>query len=607
MNVLGISCFFHDSAAVILKNGKLISAAQEERFTRIKHDPSFPKNAIHYCLKEASLSIDEIDKIIFYEDPELKFKRIRKSYINYFPKSISLFFKTFLSWFFVKRNITRRLQKLFESNFSKKLEKRIFEKIEHHRSHAASAFFPSPFEESAVLIMDGVGEFATTSIWYGNKNKLKKIKQIDFPNSIGLLYSAFTYYLGFKVNSGEYKMMGLAPYGTPKYVKLIKDNLIEIFDDGTFKIDMSFFSYHYSDFMTNNKFHKLFEGEPRIPESKITQKEMDLAKSIQLVVEEIILKLSKFSLKKCNTSNLCIAGGVGLNCVANGKIFNQITKNIWIQPASGDAGGALGAAFDYYFSKLNNPLVKDNFNDLMRGAYLGPSYTEREVISELQEYNPNYERLDDEQLSERIASEIQNGNVVGWFQGRAEFGPRALGNRSILGDPRNPEMQKTMNLKIKFRESFRPFAPVTIEEDVSSYFDGLEKSPYMLLVSNINENVKIKLTENKLNGFEKLNLIRSKLPAITHVDNSARIQTINKKSNLKLYNLINSFKDKTGTSVLINTSFNVRGEPIVNSPKDAYRCFMSSNIDILVIGNFVYFKSEQKNSKSFSNYTYELD
>ena len=609
MYILGISCYFHDSAASLIKDGEIIAAVQEERFSRIKQDSRFPKQSIEYCLKEANIAIKDIDKIVFYEDPAIKFKRLKKSYFSLFPWSIPLIFKTFLPWIFIKKDYKKRLAKEFKKLFSVDINNDFFANVEHHKSHASSAFYPSPFNESAILVMDGVGEFASTTIWKARSNEIKKVCQINFPHSLGLLYSAFTYYTGFKVNSGEYKMMGLAPYGTTNYINLIKNNLIHINDDGTFKIDMSYFSYHYSNYMTNNKFHSLFGGMPRVPESIITQKEMDIASSIQKVTEEIVIKLSKTALKKCESNNLCIAGGVGLNCVANGKVLQEVTKNLWIQPASGDAGGSLGAALDYYYSTLGFVPKKNGKDDLMKGSYLGPSFSEQESMDELKEFKPNYQKLNENKLYKLIASEIDKGNIVGWFQGRAEFGPRALGNRSILGDPRNPEMQKTMNLKIKFRESFRPFAPVVIEKDVSKYFQNVSKSPYMLLVCDIKNEIRKKLLNKKISGFEKLSIDRSELPAITHVDYSARVQTTNKASNKKLYSLLSAFKEITGTSVLINTSFNVRGEPIVNSPKDAYICFMNSNIDILVIGNLVFFKKEQTslNNKEVFKQNYGLD
>ena len=594
MKILGISCYYHDSAVSLVIDGKIIAAAQEERFTRIRHDSAFPTQSIIWCLKFANLNLEDIDEIVFYEDPNLKFKRLLSTYLDYFPKSIPLMFRTFIPWVFRKRFWKSQLIKEFYKNFGLKLKKDQISNTEHHLSHAASAFYPSNFEDAAILVMDGVGEFASTSIWKGDGNKIYFIEKINFPNSLGLLYSALTYYTGFKVNSGEYKVMGLAPYGNPIYVDLIKNNLIKVEEDGIYQLDMSYFSFTYSDYMTNDKFHDLFGGDPRSPESRITQKEMDIARSLQDVIEEVVLNLSKRALKRCSSKNLCLAGGVALNCVANGKILKQITDKLWIQPAAGDAGGALGAALYYHFNEQDNPrnIIKDQF-DMMQGSYLGPSFTNEVVEEELVKLNAIYYRHKFSDLTSIISNKLIEGSVVGWFQGRMEFGPRALGNRSILGDARNTEMQKIMNLKIKYRESFRPFAPAVLEEKVSDYFDINTISPYMLLVSQVKDEIKLNVENFNLFGIDQLNLVRSKLPSVTHVDYSARIQTVSKNTNARFYDLIKDFYDKTGSAVLINTSFNVRGEPIVCSVEDAFLCFMRTEMDVLVINDFILIKNEQ--------------
>ncbi len=605
MIILGISAFYHDSAACLIVDGKIISAAQEERFTRIKHDKSFPEHAIKYCLKEYGVQINQVDKITFYEDPEIKFLRILDTYKRFFPYTIRLFFRTFLVWFFKKRFWIKILQKCFKESFNYDLPKDKLFNVEHHLSHAASAFIPSPFDNAAILIMDGVGEFASSSIWKGEKNKIDLVEKINFPDSIGLLYSSFTYYCGFKVNSGEYKLMGLAPYGEPKYYRLIRENLIKISTNGRYKLDMNYFSFHIGDYMTNSRFHELFGGEPRQPESKITQKEMDIAASIQKVVEEVILKYSKHAISVCNSKNLCLAGGVALNCVANGKLISEgITENLWIQPASGDAGGSLGSALYYYNIELGKKLNKEN---IMEGAYLGPSFTNTEVTKKLKVLNGIYERYKYEDLYSLIAKKISKGNVIGWFQGRMEFGPRALGNRSIIGDPRNIKMQKTLNLKIKYRESFRPFAPSVLIESCSEFFNLSVESPYMLLVSDVREKILTSKKEDQLFGIEKLKIKRSLIPAVTHVDYSARIQTVDKKTNPTYHNLISEFKKLTGIPVLVNTSFNVRGEPIVCSVEDAFNCFINTGMDILVINNIVLFKNDQIVKADLNNFIYELD
>ena len=608
MTILGISCYYHDSAASLIIDGEIVASVQEERFTRKKHDPSFPVNSIKYCLSFAKINLSDVDKITFYEDPSLKYSRLIKTYKDFFPKSISLIFKTFYNWSTKKRFWKKVLIKEFKKNFNKELSDSLFYNTEHHLSHAASAFYPSKFSQSAILVMDGVGEFATTSIWKGYKNNLKLIKQIDFPHSIGLLYSAITYYTGFRVNSGEYKVMGLAPYGRPVYKEKILKNLININSDGSYELNMDYFSFPYSDYMTNEKFNNLFGGPAREPETIVTQKEMDLARSVQEVVEEVVIKLSKYALKVCETDNLCLAGGVALNCVANGKISKEVTENIWIQPAAGDAGGALGSALHFYYNVLENNLPKKEI-DLMKGSYLGPSFSNSETKIELDNLKAQYTKYDFLELKEIVSDFLSEGKVIGWFQGRMEFGPRALGNRSIIGDARNSEMQKIMNLKIKFRESFRPFAPSILDYKSSEYFNLDITSPYMLLVTDIKENLKIPVKNEGLFGIDKLNQVRSKLPAITHVDYSARVQTVHEETNKRYYDLIETFYKKTGSPVLINTSFNVRGEPIVCSIEDAYTCFMRTEMDILVINDFVLIKKDQPQFEDKEKWqkTYELD
>ena len=589
MKVLGISCFFHDSAACIVENGKIIAACQEERFSRLKNDHNFPVQAIKFCLKQSGVDINEVDKIVFYEDTEKKYKRILFSYKRFFPKSISLILKTFFSWTFKRRYYIKILKKEFINYFNIIIDDYKFSHIDHHLSHAASAFHPSPFSEATILVLDGVGEFNTTTIWKGDQNGIKLVKKIDFPNSLGLLYSAFTYFCGFKVNNGEYKLMGLAPYGNPVYVDIIKDNLIKIQDDGMFTLNMKYFSFAYSGYMLTNNFYKLFNLNERTPESKIHQVYLDIAASIQIVTEEVILKLSSTAINLTKIDNLCLAGGVALNCVANGKILSSnITQNLWIQPAAGDAGGSLGAALHYSFiNGFKNK--KNNIDDFMRGSYLGPDYSDYEIENFLKRKKINFKKLNFDDLSMLTANEIKNGKIIGWFQGKAEFGPRALGNRSILGDARNPKMQKKLNLKIKFRESFRPFAPAVLEEDAHNYFKLKNRSPYMLLVTEVNDEIKIKSIEDS-SGLDKLKVIRSEIPSVTHVDFSARVQTVSKETNPRFYQLIDNFKSITGDSLIINTSFNVRGEPIVCSPEDAYNCYINTNMDILVLNNFILYK-----------------
>lgn len=597
MIIVGISAFYHDSAAAIIKNGEIIAAAQEERFTRKKHDASFPSNALSFCLKQAGLSsLDEVSYITFYEKPFLKFERLIETYLAFAPKGLKSFSKAMPIW------IT---EKLFQKNLLKKEllkfcnKSNVNEKIlftEHHQSHAASAFFPSPFEKSLILTMDGTGEWATTSVAIGDSNKLIIQKEIHFPNSLGLLYSSFTYFTGFKVNSGEYKVMGLAPYGEPKYTNIIFDNLIDLKADGTFKLNMDYFDYCTDLKMTNNKFAKLFDSHPRKPETPITQKEMDLAASIQKVTEEVILKMCRSLAKETRQKNLCLAGGVALNCVANGKIVEEnIFKNIWIQPAAGDAGGALGAALATWYQYLGNKRRVVKSKDSMKGGYLGPCYTRETTKNYLEKIGSVFQIYDSDTLIEDTVKALENGKIVGWFNGRMEFGPRALGARSIIADARSPEMQKKLNLKIKFRESFRPFAPSVLEEYANEWFELKSISPYMLLVHNVIKKRCKKMSKynQQLFGIRKLNIARSDIPAVTHVDYSARIQTVSAKTNPKYHKLIKLFYEKTGCPVLANTSFNIRGEPIVCSPQDAFRCFMGTDLDILVIDNFFLKKDNQ--------------
>ncbi len=606
--ILGISAFYHDSAASILKNGEIIAAAQEERFTRKKHDPSYPYNAIEFVLKYANLQLSEVDQIVFFEKPFLKFERLLETYVGFAPKGFASFSKAMPLW--IKEKLFQKnflFNKLKEHDVNYKSDKNIFFS-DHHLSHAASAFFPSPFEEAVVLTADGVGEWATTTVAVGKGNNLNIKKEIHFPHSLGLLYSAFTYYVGFKVNSGEYKLMGLAPYGSPIYEDKIKQ-LIDIKEDGSFRLDQRYFNYATGLTMTNKNFDKLFGQAPRSPEKdKITQFHMDIAASIQKVTEEIMIKLSRAIRKEYNIKNLCLAGGVALNCVANGKILKEkIFDNIWIQPAAGDAGGSLGAALALWHIDQGNQRVVNRM-DNMKGSFLGTEFTQEKIEDELKLAGASFDTLDYEDLINKTAEYLSKEKAVGWFQGRMEFGPRALGCRSILGDPRSDKMQKNLNLKVKYRESFRPFAPSILKDDLTEWFDMSVDSPYMLLVSNINIQKKIEMTneEMKLFGIEKLNIKRSDIPAVTHVDYSARIQTVTKDYNKRYFDLISKFKDKTGCPVLINTSFNVRGEPIVNTPKDAFNCFMGTELDYLVIGNCVLEKSKQ-NPDLKKNYTEEFE
>jgi len=608
--ILGISAFYHDSAACIVKNGEIIAAAQEERFTRKKHDSSYPFNAIQFVLDYAGLKLSEIDQIVFYEKPFLKFERLLETYVGFAPKGYTQFHKSMPIWLkeklFQKNFLFNELKK-HDRNF--KSDKNIYFS-DHHLSHAASAFFPSPFEEAIVLTADGVGEWASTTVAIGKENKLEIKKEIHFPHSLGLLYSAFTYYIGFKVNSGEYKLMGLAPYGEPIYQEKIK-NIIDIKEDGSFRLDQKYFNYATGLKMTNENFNDLFGHSPRNPiKEEISQFHMDIAASIQKVTEDIMIKLAKSLRSEYNIKNLCLAGGVALNCVVNGKILEKkIFDNIWIQPASGDAGGSLGAALALWYLENENKRVV-NSNDDMKGSYLGPEFTQEEIEKELRSLGANFTTLEYENLINKASDILSNEKAIGWFQGRMEFGPRALGGRSILGDPRSDKMQKNLNLKVKYRESFRPFAPSVLREDLSKWFNMNVDSPYMLLVAKIRSEKKIEMTETqkKLFGIDKLNIKRSEIPAVTHIDYSARVQTVNKNTNKPYYDLISKFKKKTGCPVLVNTSFNVRGEPIVNSPTDAFNCFMGTELDYLVIGNCILDKKKQnlQLKKDYSK-EFELD
>ena len=612
MYILGISSFYHDSAACILNNGEIIAAAQEERFSRIKHDSSFPSNAILFCINQAGIKPNQIESIVFYEKPFLKFERLLETYLSFAPRGFGSFSKAMPLW--VKDKLFQKITLVNELNdvFGEKLqwEKKLFFS-EHHLSHAASAFFPSPFENAAILTMDGVGEWTTTSLAIGEKNKIKVIKEINFPHSLGLLYSAFTYYAGFKVNSGEYKLMGLAPYGEPKYVDKIKNHLIDIKDDGSFRLNMDYFNYCVGLTMTSKKFHNLFDGEPRQPETSITQKEMDIAASIQKVTEEVIIKMADNISKTTGQENLCLAGGVALNCVANGKLLKgKYFKNLWIQPAAGDAGGALGAALSAHYLINNSKRDVYKNTDSMKGAYLGPEYSDSIIKNYLDSVGANYKRFDDIEILELTAEKLADGMAIGWMQGKMEFGPRALGARSIIADPRAPKMQQQLNLKVKFRESFRPFAPSVLNEYVSDWFDLDESSPYMLMVADILKKLRFEISDDQksLFGIDKLNIPRSEIPSVTHIDYSSRIQTVHKNTNLKYYNLIKRFFEITKCPILVNTSFNVRGEPIVCSPEDAFRCFMGTGLDFLVIENYFLDKKDQ-DANLKENYTkkYELD
>ncbi|MDN3988234.1 carbamoyltransferase family protein [Zwartia vadi] len=611
MRILGFSAYYHDAAACILVDGELVAAAQEERFSRKKHDSDFPLQAIRYCLKEAKLRVQDVDFVVFYDKPFLKFERIFETYLAFAPRGFKSFAMSLPVWvkdkLFQKSSILSTLNRELGDgvDWEKKL---LFS--EHHLSHAASAFFPSPFKEAAVLTMDGVGEWTSTSLAVGKGNDLSIHREIQFPHSLGLLYSAMTYYTGFKVNSGEYKIMGLAPYGKPIYADLIKEHLIDIKEDGSFHLDMQYFDYCTGLKMTNSRFDALFGGPPRAAESRLTQREMDLAASVQVVTEEIAIKLAKAVRQETGLKHLCLAGGVALNCVANGKLLKQgFFDQIWIQPAAGDAGGAIGAAYSVYHLKLNAPRnVSDG--DAMKGSYLGPSYTQAEIETGLREVGAQFTTVSDEELIEHTAQALADGKAVGWHQGRMEFGPRALGGRSILADPRSPSVQKQLNLKVKYRESFRPFAPSILREDLQEWFDLDVDSPYMLLVAEVQRDHQLPISDDDraLFGIDLLNVPRSSIPAVTHVDNSARIQTVHRETNPRYHQLIMRFKEKTGCPVLVNTSFNVRGEPIVCTPQDAFRCLMGTDIEWLAIGNCIVRKEEQDPSLvlDYKN-AYELD
>ena len=600
--ILGISSFYHDSAATLVNDGKIVAAAQEERFTRIKHDSNYPYNSIEFVLNFANLKLDDIDKIVFYEKPFLKFERLLETYVAFAPRGFAQFIKAMPLWLSQKLFQKKMLNDLLKQHDSKFNDESKLYFSEHHLSHAASAFYPSPFEEAIILTADGVGEWATTTVAVGKGKELEIKKEIHFPHSLGLLYSAFTYYIGFEVNDGEYKLMGLAPYGEPKYTDKILNQLIDVKDDGSFKLDQSYFNYATGLTMTNNKFDRLFGQKRRDPSKEdISQFHMDIASSIQNVTEIIMLKMSKSLRDEFKIDNLCLAGGVALNCVANGKILKEkIFRNIWTQPAAGDAGGSLGAALALWHLELNKDRSV-NPSDSMSGSYLGPEYSQSFIEQELENNGAKFVVLNETEIIEKTSESLTQGKAIGWFQGRMEFGPRALGARSIIGDPRSETMQKNLNLKIKYRESFRPFAPSILREDLENWFDLECDSPYMLLVAQVNSKIKKDMSDEQKNlfGIDKLNIKRSEIPAVTHVDYSARIQTVSKKTNLKYYNLIKKFKEKTNCPVILNTSFNVKGEPIVNSPKDAFKCFMGTELDALVIGNCFLEKKEQ--SKNLDN------
>jgi carbamoyltransferase len=610
MRILGISAFYHDSAAALIEDGVIVAAAQEERFTRKKHDANFPDNAVKYCLSTTGICLDDIDYICFYDKPLLKFERLLETYLAFAPRGFKSFLTAIPIWLkeklFLKQTLKKELALLGQIP-EKDIPKLMF--TQHHQSHAASAFFPSPFKKAAVLCLDGVGEWATSSVWLGDGNTLKPQWEIDFPHSLGLLYSAFTYYTGFRVNSGEYKLMGLAPYGEPVYVDKILDHLLDVKDDGTFRLDMSYFNYATGLSMTSGHFHELFGGPPREPESALTQKEMDIARSIQVVTEEIILKLAKAVHEELKTDYLCLAGGVALNCVSNGRLLREGPyKDIWIQPAAGDAGGALGAALSIWYEYLEKERTPEP-GDSMQGAYLGPAFTNDEIATYLDSISAPFQLLEEADLFGQTAQAMENGKVIGWFQGRMEFGPRALGARSIIGDPRNTEMQSVMNLKIKYRESFRPFAPAIKADKVSQWFVHDRGNPYMLMVAPVALDKRREMTrqQDSLFGLAKLNIPRSEIPAVTHVDYSARLQTVHSETNPRFYSLLDAFEDRTGCPVSVNTSFNVRGEPIVMSPQDAYRCFMRTEMDYLVMENCFLVKQEQPEWTEDSDWQNEFD
>ena len=598
-SILGISAYYHDSAACLVQDGQIVAAAQEERFTRKKHDAGFPAQAVAYCLRQAGVALGQVDYVVFYDKPLIKFERLLETYLSYAPQGLRSFLTAMPVWIkeklFLRNLLDKALREVGGLHKKDPLPPLLFG--EHHESHAASAFFPSPFQEAVVLCMDGVGEWATTSAWVGRDNKLTPLWEIPFPHSMGLLYSAFTYYTGFKVNSGEYKVMGLAPYGQPTYVKTILDHLVDVKPDGTFRLNMEYFSYCTGLRMTSDKFDALFGAPPRQAEGQLTQREMDLARSIQEVTEIVMLRLANSLQKETGIKNLCLSGGVALNCVGNGRVLREGPfEKLWIQPAAGDAGSALGAALNVHYHYLDQPRTCEGTQDAMRGSYLGPSFTNDEIEKTLQHLEANYERLDDALLCDRVAGHLAEEKVIGWLQGRMEFGPRALGGRSILGDPRSEKMQSVMNLKIKYRESFRPFAPSVLRERVSDYFEMDTDSPYMLLVAPVAEHRRVALQadQEKLFGIDLLNVPKSDIPAVTHVDYSARVQTVTAETNPRYYHLLQAFEKKTGCGVLINTSFNVRGEPIVHTPEDAYRCFMRTEMDVLVLENCVLLKEHQK-------------
>ncbi len=612
MYILGISAFYHDSAACLLSDGKIIAAAQEERFTRKKHDAAFPANAIQYCLNEARITPEHIDNIVFYEKPFVKFERLVETYLAFAPRGFKSFSRAMPLW--VKNKLFQKSTLLKECNLclSSKInwkDRLLFS--EHHLSHAASAFYPSPFKSAAILTLDGVGEWTTTSVAIGSGKGINVLKEINFPHSLGLLYSAFTYYTGFKVNSGEYKVMGLAPYGEPKYVDVILEKLINVAEDGSFQLDMTYFNFATGLTMTNQKFHALFGGPPRKPESELTQREMDLASSIQKVVEKIIVRIAKNIASQTGERNLCLAGGVALNCVANGTLLKEkIFDNIWLQPASGDAGGALGAALAVWHLHHKNERKVSVGQDSMQGAFLGPEFADVQIETELKACGAIFKKYSSDELIDQVASSLVKEKAIGWLQGRMEFGPRALGARSIIADPRSPFMQRQLNLKVKYRESFRPFAPSILIEDVEQWFEHDSTSPYMLFVAGVKKEKRRAMTDDEMArfGIEKLNVPRSLIPAVTHVDYSARIQTVHSETNPVFHSLISKFKEKTGCPIVVNTSFNVRGEPIVCTPKDAFKCFMGTDLDLLAVGNFLLKKDEQVHS-SIKNYedSYELD
>ncbi|NND45650.1 MAG: carbamoyltransferase [Xanthomonadales bacterium] len=608
--ILGISAFYHDSAAALVVDGHIVAAAQQERYSRRKHDAGFPADAIRYCLAEAELGVQDLSHVVFYDKPLLKFERLLETYLAFAPRGFRSFVAAIPVWLkeklFLKRTLREELAEIGGIEVAE-LPPLLF--TQHHQSHAASAFFPSPFERAAVLCLDGVGEWATSSVWLGEGNRLTPKWEIQFPHSLGLLYSAFTYYTGFRVNSGEYKLMGLAPYGEPKYVDLILEHLVDVKPDGTFRLDMSYFDYATGLRMTNEKFHRLFGGPPREMESKLTQKEMDIARSIQAVIEEIILKLAATVRQELDVEYLCLAGGVALNCVANGRILREAGfDDIWIQPAAGDAGGALGAALAAWHEHLGEARTPEP-GDAMHGSYLGPAFSAGQVRGTLDAMGASYQQFDDDELLPRVAQAMADGHVVGWFRGRMEFGPRALGARSIIGDPRNRKMQSVMNLKIKYRESFRPFAPAVRVEDVSDWFALDRGSPYMLIVAPVASDRQLEMTpaQQAMFGLEKLNIPRSEIPAVTHVDYSARVQTVHRETNPAFHALLGEFKQLTGCPVCVNTSFNVRGEPIVMTPEDAYRCFMRTDMDYLVLENHWLAKSDQAPWEEESDWREEFD